>query len=95
MKTAGDDLTQAIAFTCDGSGKPAMTAKGDGDLASQIITVAEEHGVPVRKEAELVKLFSAVPMGEDIPELALIAVSEVIAFIHSLEENPEAVVNEE
>lgn len=95
MKTPGDDLTQAIAFTCDGWGKPAMTAKGDGEFANQIITVAEEHGVPIRKETELVNLFSAVPMGEDIPELALVAISEVIAFIHSLEENPDADILEE
>ncbi|NKB36734.1 MAG: flagellar protein FhlB [Gammaproteobacteria bacterium] len=87
MNSHNNDSAQAIAFICDESGKPAMSAKGDGEFASQIIAVAEEHGVPVRKEPELVNLLSEVPLGEDIPEHALVAVSEVLAFIQSLEEN--------
>ena len=86
MKKPDDESIQAIAFSSDAAGKPAMSARGDGDFARQIVAVAEEHDVPVRQEAELVNLLSAVPMGDDIPELAMVAVAEVIAFIHSLEE---------
>lgn len=63
---------------------PRVTAKGQGDLAGQIIALAQEHDVPIREEPELVQLLSQVELGEEIPEILYVAVAEIIAFVYML-----------
>lgn len=40
------ELLRAVALYYDGENSPVLTAKGVGDVARQIIDLAEEHNVP-------------------------------------------------
>lgn len=74
----------AVALQYDGSGAPKVTAKGDGLTAQQILSIAEQHGVPLQHQPELASVLATVPLGEEIPQQLYIAVAEVIAFAYML-----------
>ncbi|RLJ17219.1 flagellar protein FhlB [bacterium endosymbiont of Escarpia laminata] len=81
-KNSKPDL--AIALNYDGENAPKLTAKGRGELAERILTLAEEHDVPLHEDAELAALLSQIPLGDEIPEALYRAIAEVIAFAYIL-----------
>jgi flagellar biosynthesis protein len=72
----------AVALLYDGENAPRITAKGRGDLAEQIISLAEEYGVPLHEDSELVTLLSQIPLGDEIPENLYVAIAHVISFAY-------------
>ena len=75
---------RAVALRYDGKRAEVsrVVAKGDGHLAERILAVAREHGVPVREDADLVKLLSLSEVGDEIPVEVYQAVAELIAFLY-------------
>ncbi|MHB8346444.1 MAG: EscU/YscU/HrcU family type III secretion system export apparatus switch protein [Acidiferrobacterales bacterium] len=78
------ERTRAVALHYDGKGAPRVTAKGDGQVAERIIEIAREHGIPLREDADLLRLLSRVELGEEIPASLYVAVAEIIAFAYRL-----------
>lgn len=76
--------TLAVALHYDGSGAPRVTAKGAGLVAEQILALAEEHGVPLREDQEMVQLLSHLELGSEIPYELYVAVAEIIAFAYQV-----------
>ncbi len=74
--------TLAVALHYDGTGAPRVTAKGAGLVAEHILTLAEEHGVPLREDKEMVQLLSHIELGSEIPYELYVAVAEIIAFAY-------------
>jgi len=72
----------AVALLYDGENAPRITAKGRGELAEQIIALAEKHGVPLHGDRELAALLSQIPLGDEIPEALYVAIAHVIAFAY-------------
>ena len=72
----------AIALKYDGENAPRLTAKGRGELAERIQSLAKEHNVPLHEDAELASLLAQIPLGDEIPEALYRAVAEVIAFAY-------------
>ncbi|MCB0385808.1 MAG: EscU/YscU/HrcU family type III secretion system export apparatus switch protein [Bdellovibrionales bacterium] len=70
----------AIALVYDQRTAPRITAKGEQEIAEEIIRIAREHNVPLYENAELVKALSTLDLGAEIPELLYRIVAEVIAF---------------
>ena len=90
MKPSTNSPYQAIALSSEPCALPRVSAKGSDELADRIIAVAREHNIPIREEPELLRLLSGVPLGDEIPEILYIAVSEVLSFACSLNEEVEA-----
>jgi flagellar biosynthesis protein len=74
----------AIALQYDGRNAPRISAKGSGELAQRMLSLAEEHQVPLHEDPELAALLSQIPLGDEIPEALYRAVAEVIAFAYLL-----------
>ena len=74
----------AVALEYDGDNAPKVTAKGTNDLAEKIITLAEQHGVPLHEDKNLIKVLAEIDLGDEIPESLYRAVAEVIAFAYIL-----------
>lgn len=72
----------AVALNYDGENAPRITAKGQEELARQILELADEHEIPLRYDPELAAILSQIPLGEEIPENLYRAVAEVIAFAY-------------
>lgn len=75
---------KAVALRYDGKGAPRVVAKGSGEVARQILALAEQHGVPLQENPELVLLLSRLELGDEIPEQLYIAVAEILAFVYAL-----------
>jgi flagellar biosynthesis protein len=71
---------EAIALVHDGDQAPTLTAKGEGDLAEQIIQLAMEYEVPIYENAELAKVLARLELGDQIPEALYRTIAEIIAF---------------
>jgi flagellar biosynthesis protein len=74
----------AIALEYDGKNAPLVTAKGAGDLADKIMSLAHQHGIPLHEDRELIDILAQINMGEEIPENLYHAVAEIIAFAYIL-----------
>ena len=72
----------AVALNYDGKNAPRITAKGQDEIARQILEKAEEADVPLKYDPELAAILSQIPLGEEIPENLYRAVAEVIAFAY-------------
>jgi flagellar biosynthesis protein len=72
----------AVALNYDGQNTPRITAKGQNEIARQILEKAEEAEIPLRYDPELAAILSQIPLGEEIPESLYRAVAEVIAFAY-------------
>jgi flagellar biosynthesis protein len=74
---------------------PKVVAKGYGLMAERIVEQARGAGVFVHDSPELVNLLMQLDLDEHIPEPLYLAVAEVLAFVHFLEQQaalPPAVV---
>lgn len=74
----------AVALRYHGDGAPVVTAKGDGELARQILELAREHHIPMRNDPRLVELLAQVPVGDEIPRELYVAVAQVLVFVYAL-----------
>jgi len=74
----------AVALKYDVNKTPKVVAKGDGHVADKIIEIAEEHGVTLYQDSELVKLLSRIEIDEEIPPNLYQAVAVVLAFVFQL-----------
>ncbi|QIB52674.1 EscU/YscU/HrcU family type III secretion system export apparatus switch protein [Pseudomonas sp. OIL-1] len=74
------DPKQAIALVYDGEQAPTLTAKGEGDLAEQIVQLAMEYEVPIYENADLAKMLARMELGDEIPEELYRTIAEIIAF---------------
>lgn len=61
---------------------PRVTASGKGAIAEQILAIAFERGIKVRKDAELVEILSLIEVDSPIPLEAFTAVAEILAFVY-------------
>ncbi|MES9900071.1 MAG: EscU/YscU/HrcU family type III secretion system export apparatus switch protein [Sedimenticola sp.] len=85
MSEIYDQLPElAVALNYDGENAPRVTAKGRGELAEEILKLAEENGIPLEKDSELAAILAQIPLGEEIPEALYRAIAEVIAFAYML-----------
>lgn len=79
------ELQKAVALYYDGKNAPHVSAKGTGEVAEQIIAIAQEHGVPLCDNSALVDLLVTLELGDEVPEALYIAVAYIIAFAYQLE----------
>lgn len=77
---------RAVALRYDQSSEaaPRVVAKGERLTAEKIIALAEEHGVHVHEDPDLVAVLSKLDVNAEIPEELYRAVAEVLAFVYRL-----------
>ncbi len=69
----------------DGDNKaPKVVASGKGSIAEKIIATAEEAGIHIQQDANLVELLAKVDVGEEIPVELYQTVAEVLAFVYKV-----------
>lgn len=59
-----------------------MVATGQGLIADQIVRIALDHGVTVRKDADLVEILAKLDLDALIPLEAFAAVAEILSYIY-------------
>lgn len=76
------DTAVALRYDPKGDDLPRIVAKGRGAIADQIIAVAKEHGVAVRRDQDLVEVLDRLEINAPIPVAAFAAVAEILAHLY-------------
>ena len=63
---------------------PLVTAKGEGDVAEQIIALAKEAGIPIKEDPDLINILAKVELGQEIPDDIYALVAEILSFVYSV-----------
>lgn len=79
-----NELKQAVALFYDGDHAPTITAKGEGQIAEQIIQIARENNITFCENKPLSDLLMSLELGEAIPESLYLAIAHIIAFAYKL-----------
>lgn len=74
----------ALKYDATKSAAPKVTAKGEGNVAQNIIKIAQENDVPIQKDEDLVELLSKVELDREVPAEMYKAVAEVFSFIYKM-----------
>jgi flagellar biosynthesis protein len=80
-------LAAAIKYDSERDNAPKVTARGSGTIAEKIIEIAEENGIPIKNDPDLVQVLSKLEVGTEIPVELYRAVAEILAFVYSLNES--------
>ena len=80
------EIKKAVALDYDMEidNAPKVVAKGKGEIASNIIKIAQDNEIPIKKDEDLVELLSAIDIDKEIPPSMYKAISEIFAFIYDL-----------
>ncbi|WP_321366933.1 EscU/YscU/HrcU family type III secretion system export apparatus switch protein [uncultured Desulfuromusa sp.] len=86
MRDSDKNLLQAVALRYDRrpTSTPEIVAGGRGDLAQQIISAAQEAGVDIVQDPDLLEVLGQIPVGEEVPAELFQAVAEILAFIYRI-----------
>lgn len=76
-------LACALRYRPPQDSAPRLTATARGRLAERIIRVAEDAGVPVREDATLAELLSAIELMDEIPPELYQPVAVLLAAVYS------------
>ncbi len=76
----------AILYDENESAAPKIIASGKGLIAEKIIATAEEAGIHIQQDPDLVELLAKVDIGEEIPLELYQTVAEVLAFVYKVNE---------
>ena len=75
---------QAIALEYGGHATPMVTAKGEDELALEMIAQAREHGVYVTEDPKLLALLSRLEVDQEVPPELYTAVAVILSWVYWL-----------
>jgi flagellar biosynthesis protein len=74
-----------LKYSGESADTPTLIAKGFGDLAEDIIALAQENGVMIHEDPYLSDLLARMDLGQEIPETLYHVIAELIAFSYVLQ----------
>ena len=77
----------ALKYQMEKDNAPKVTAKGKGVTASNIIKIAKENNIPIKKDEDLLELLSQIDIDKEIPASMYKAVAEIFSFVYELSNN--------
>lgn len=75
---------QAIALEYGAHPAPIVTARGEGEVAEQIISEANRHGIWIAENPQLLALLSRVQLEQEIPAELYQAVAVILSWVYWL-----------
>lgn len=78
------DKAVALRYDLEQDEAPVVVAKGQGFLAEKIKELAQESGVPIKEDQQLIDYLMALDLYEEIPAQLYAVVAEVLAYIYSM-----------
>lgn len=76
----------ALKYDIQHSSAPEVVATGTGEIAEEIVRVAEAHEVPIYHDPSLAKALGQLELGSLVPPELYKAVAEVLVFVYSLDQ---------
>ena len=63
---------------------PKVTSFGQRETAKNIIKIAEQNNIPIKKDEDLVNMLSQIELNQEIPIELYKAVAEVFSFVYEM-----------
>ncbi len=76
------DKAVALRYNEQKENAPRVIGKGQGQVAQNIIRLAQKNNIPIKEDPDLVEMLSKVDIDKEIPSNLYKAVAEVFAFIY-------------
>ncbi|MBI1363365.1 MAG: FhlB domain-containing protein [Proteobacteria bacterium] len=80
----------ALKYDREKDAAPQVAAKGAGFLAEKIIEVAQEHGIHIHEDADLVEVLEKVEVEQEIPLEVYSVVAEIFSYIYKVNKSKKA-----
>lgn len=77
--------SKAVAIEYGERKTPSVIAKGEGETAKAIIKYAEENGIWITKNSNLVALLSRIEVENEIPPELYKAIAVILAWVYWLQ----------
>lgn len=77
----------ALRYDQDQDHAPKVAAKGRGDIADRIRDLAEQHGIPIHEDTDLVQLLEVLDLGVEVPPRMYKALAEVLAHVYRVDKS--------
>lgn len=85
MTSIPDEKSRAVSLRYDGTQAPHVVSKGEGELAEQIIAMAQAAGLYVHEDPALLERLAALQEGESIPPALYVVIAEILAYSYLLQ----------
>ncbi len=82
MTNIRDKKAVAVSYDPSEDDAPMLVAKGKAYLAERIIEIANENGIYVHQDPNLVALLMEVELAENIPPQLYSVVAKVLAMVY-------------
>ncbi len=79
-----DKKAVALRYDTKKDNAPKVVGKGKGKIAENIIKLATQNDIPIKKDEDLVELLSKVDIDKEIPPNLYKAVAEVFSFLYKI-----------
>jgi len=89
IKDTKQNKAVALKYRRDKDRAPKVVASGKGSTAQKILELAREHNIHIHDDPDLVEVLSQLDLNEEIPPDLYIVVSELLAFVYSLNKKAE------
>lgn len=66
---------------------PKLIAKGSGLVAEKIIEKAEEYGIHIKEDKDLVEVLATLDLYQEIPESLFQAVAAILAELYKINDD--------
>lgn len=86
----GKKRAVALKYRIGKDRAPIVVAKGSGKRAERILSLAEDHNVPIHQDEGLSLLLMKVELNQAIPPELYQVVAEVLSLIYRLEKKAES-----
>ena len=74
----------ALKYRMQKDPAPRVVAKGWGAAAEEILDLAREFGVPVRKDSGMAEVLSRLDLGTAIPPELYPVIAETLAYVYRM-----------
>ncbi len=74
----------ALKYDMQKDNAPKLVAKGEAQVAKNIIKIAQENNLPIKRDEDLIELLSKLDIDKEIPASMYKAVAEIFSFIYNL-----------
>ena len=75
---------KAVALMYDRVRAPIVKAKGEGELADDIVSLAQEHGIYVAEDPALAETLSNLELNQEIPESIYTSIAVILSWAYWL-----------
>ena len=76
----------ALRYRPEDNAAPRMVAKGEGEIAKRSTESAEQHGIPIRHEPDLVAVLARRDLDTEIPSELYQPIAEILSFLYRVNE---------